>query len=30
MKPEEYVTSIKLGGKLINIGIDDYGQCYFA
>lgn len=30
MKPEEFITSVKLGGKLINIGLDDYGQCYFV
>ena len=29
MKSEEYVTSLVINGKLVNIGVDDYGQCYF-
>lgn len=29
MKPEEYVTTIVYNGKMINIGLDDYGQQYF-
>ena len=29
MKKSEYVKTIVLDGKMINIGLDDYGQCYF-
>lgn len=29
MKKEEYVESVKLNDMVIDIGIDDYGQCYF-
>lgn len=29
MKKSEYVKTVVLGGKMINIGLDDYGQCYF-
>ena len=29
MKQNEYIKTIVLDGKMINIGLDDYGQCYF-
>lgn len=29
MKKSEYVKTIVLDGKMINVGLDDYGQCYF-
>lgn len=29
MLRDEYVNSIVIGDKLINVGLDDYGQCYF-
>lgn len=29
MKQSEYIKTIVLDGKMINIGLDDYGQCYF-
>lgn len=29
MKPEEYVKTIIVYDKMVNVGIDDYGQCYF-
>ena len=29
MKPEEYVKTIVVYGKMVNVGMDDYGQCYF-
>lgn len=29
MKREEYVKTIVVYGKMVNVGIDDYGQCYF-
>lgn len=29
MKSEEYVTTVVFNGKMINIGLDDFGQCYF-
>ena len=29
MLKDDYVNSIVVGDKLINIGLDDYGQCYF-
>lgn len=28
MKPQEYVNTIVVYGKMVNIGIDDYGQQY--
>lgn len=30
MKDFEYVTTLKLNKQLVNIGLDDNGQCYFA
>ena len=30
MKKEEFIESIVLNDKLINIGLDDNGQCYFV
>ena len=29
MRKEEYVETIVYNGKMINVGIDDYGQTYF-
>lgn len=29
MKPNEYIKTIVIYGKMINVGIDDYGQQYF-
>ena len=29
MKQEEYVKTIIFRGRMINIGLDDEGQCYF-
>ena len=29
MKREEYVTTIVVYGKMVNVGMDDYGQQYF-
>ena len=29
MKQEEYVKTIVIYGKMINVGIDDYGQQFF-
>lgn len=29
MKQEEYVTTIVVYGKMVNVGMDDYGQQYF-
>lgn len=29
MKQEEYVKTIVVYGKMLNVGIDDYGQQYF-
>ena len=29
MKQEEYIKTIVVYGKMVNIGIDDYGQQYF-
>ena len=29
MKKEEFVTNFAVGDKLISVGLDDYGQCYF-
>lgn len=29
MKQEEYVKTIVIYGKMLNVGIDDYGQQYF-
>ena len=29
MKQEEYVKTIVVYGKMVNIGMDDYGQQYF-
>ena len=29
MRKEEYVESVKVGDIKVDIGIDDYGQCYF-
>lgn len=30
MRDNEYVTSLKLNKQLVNIGLDDNGQCYFV
>ena len=30
LKPDEYITSIKLNNQLVNIGLDDNGQSYFV
>lgn len=29
MKSSEYVTTVLVKNYVVNIGIDDYGQCYF-
>ena len=29
MTREEYVTTFTINGKRADVGIDDYGQCYF-
>lgn len=29
MKPNEYIKTIVIYGKMINVGIDDYGQQFF-
>ena len=29
MNKEEFIATIKLNGKIINVGLDDNGQCYF-
>ena len=29
MKPEEYVKTIVVYGKMVDVGLDDYGQQYF-
>ena len=29
MKQEEYVKTIVVYGKMVNVGMDDYGQQYF-
>ena len=29
MKREDYIESKVINGYLVNIGIDDYGQCYY-
>ena len=29
MKKEEYVETKVINGHMVNIGLDDYGQCYF-
>ena len=29
MRKEEYVKSVKVGNIKVDVGIDDYGQCYF-
>ena len=29
MKANEYVTTIVVYGKMVNVGMDDYGQQYF-
>lgn len=29
MKKEEYVKTLNICGKEIQLGLDDYGQCYF-
>ena len=29
MKPEEYIKTIVVYGKMVNVGMDDYGQQYF-
>ena len=29
MTDKEYVTSYVIGDRLVNVGLDDYGQCYF-
>ena len=29
MTREEFVENIVIGNKLISVGLDDYGQCYF-
>lgn len=29
MKPEEYVKTLVIYGRMVNIGMDDYGQQYF-
>ena len=29
MKQSEYIKTIVLNNIMINIGMDDYGQCYF-
>lgn len=29
MKQEEYIKTIVVYGKMVNVGIDDYGQQYF-
>ena len=30
MRDNEYITSLKLNNQLVNIGLDDNGQCYFV
>ena len=30
MRDREYVASLKLNKQLVNIGLDDNGQCYFV
>lgn len=30
MKDTEYVTTLKLNKQLVNVGLDDNGQCYFV
>ena len=29
MKPEEYVETLVVNGRVVPVGMDDYGQCYF-
>lgn len=29
MRKEDYFTTIVVDGKVVPIGIDDYGQCYY-
>lgn len=29
MKPEEYIKTITVNDQQVDLGIDDYGQCYF-
>ena len=29
MKREDYIESKVINGYLVNIGIDDYGQCFY-
>ena len=29
MKKEEYVETLIVQEKMVNVGIDDYGQCYY-
>lgn len=29
MKPEEFVKKLKVKDKVVKVGLDDYGQCYF-
>jgi hypothetical protein len=29
LKPEEYIKTIVVYGKMVNVGMDDYGQQYF-
>ena len=29
MKKEEYIETIVVNKKMVNVGMDDYGQCYF-
>lgn len=29
MLKEEYIETIRIKGKEVDVGLDDYGQCYF-
>ena len=29
MRREDYVETVIYNGQMINVGIDDYGQCYY-
>lgn len=29
MKSSEYVKTLLVGGYVVNVGVDDYSQCYF-
>jgi len=29
MRKEDYIKTIKVNGYTVDIGLDDYGQCYY-